>query len=108
MLVCGRFGWKGIIEFLHVKVNQLTRLFNILSGLFQSGQAVCLNLLGFLCKIFIDHRQLCFNGGRRFKAVHRVSWHSPPKGVLKLNFDGSYVHQICMGGIGGVIRNWLG
>ena len=27
---------------------------------------------------------------------------------LSLNFDGSYLHSICRGGVGGVIRDWNG
>lgn len=33
---------------------------------------------------------------------------SPPFGVLKLNFDSSFLRSIGEGGIGGVIRNWDG
>ena len=40
--------------------------------------------------------------------MHRFSWHSPPDGILKLNFDGSHVQHFCMGGIGGVICAWSG
>lgn len=40
--------------------------------------------------------------------AHRISWHSPSEGILKLNFEGSFVHQIFMGGFGGVICDWAG
>ena len=42
------------------------------------------------------------------KAVHRVEWICPPLGTFKLNFDGSFVRSMHQGGIGGVIRNWMG
>eukprot|EP00268_Persea_americana_P011449 TRINITY_DN14837_c1_g6_i1.p1 TRINITY_DN14837_c1_g6~~TRINITY_DN14837_c1_g6_i1.p1 ORF type:complete len:126 (+),score=12.32 TRINITY_DN14837_c1_g6_i1:49-426(+) len=38
----------------------------------------------------------CFNGGRCSKMVSTISWHSPPKGVLKMNFDGRFVYQIVL------------
>eukprot|EP00268_Persea_americana_P001198 TRINITY_DN10363_c0_g4_i2.p1 TRINITY_DN10363_c0_g4~~TRINITY_DN10363_c0_g4_i2.p1 ORF type:complete len:103 (-),score=13.50 TRINITY_DN10363_c0_g4_i2:226-534(-) len=31
---------------------------------------------------------------------------SPPMGILKLNFDESFVKSLDKGGIGGVIRDW--
>lgn len=49
-----------------------------------------------------------FSGGRHSKMVDNISWHSPPEGSLKLCFDGSYVHQICMRGFGRVIHDWSG
>ena len=33
---------------------------------------------------------------------------NPPIGVLKLNFDGSFVRSLRKGAIGGVIRDWNG
>ena len=47
-------------------------------------------------------------GHCRRKAVHRVEWICPPLGTFKLNFDGSFVRITHQGGIGGVIRNWMG
>jgi hypothetical protein len=47
-----------------------------------------------------------FKGGWRVKS--RVAWMNPPVGVLKLNFDGSFVRSLRKGGIGGVIRDWNG
>ena len=47
-------------------------------------------------------------GGWKAKPVKRVLWSNPPWGVLKLNFDGSFVHSLRRGGIGGVIRDWFG
>ena len=32
----------------------------------------------------------------------------PPSGILKLNFDESFIHSTRSGGIGGVIRVWSG
>ena len=40
--------------------------------------------------------------------MNRVLWLNPLWGVLKLNFDGSFVHSLRRGGIGGVIRDWFG
>lgn len=40
--------------------------------------------------------------------VDNISWHSPPEGSLKLCFDGSHVHQICMRGFGRVNHDWSG
>ena len=37
------------------------------------------------------------------KSVHRIRWISPPTGLLKLKFDGSYIMHIHLGGVGGVI-----
>ena len=48
------------------------------------------------------------NGGWHVKPVSRVCWMTPPMGILKLNFDGSFIHSIKRGGIGGVIRDWYG
>ena len=42
------------------------------------------------------------------KVVRKVLWLNPPTGVLKLNFEGSYFHDIRQGGIGGVIRGYEG
>ena len=39
-------------------------------------------------------------GGWNAKLVSRVLWSNPPWGVLKLNFDESFVHSISRGGIG--------
>ena len=47
-------------------------------------------------------------GGWNAKPVIRVFWLNPLWGVLKLNFDGSFVHSLRRGGIGGVVRNWSG
>lgn len=35
-------------------------------------------------------------------------WCPPPPSVLKLNIDGVFLHSICIGGIGGVVRNEKG
>ena len=40
--------------------------------------------------------------------VTRVEWICPPLGILKLNFDGSFLRSTNQGGIGVVIRNWNG
>ena len=45
-------------------------------------------------------------GGGRLKSKQKVSWMSPPMGILKLNFDESFVKSLDKGGIGGVIRDW--
>ena len=47
-------------------------------------------------------------GGHHVKSVHRTLWTSPPDVVLKLNFDGSFLHSSRRGGIGGIIRDWNG
>ena len=47
-----------------------------------------------------------FKGGWRVKSRVTVAWINPPTGVLKFNFDGSFVHSLQKGGIGGVIRDW--
>lgn len=57
-------------------------------------------------KIFRSWNTL-FEDGRR-KVRHNVSWIPPPQGILKLNFDSSYVRESGNGGIGGVIRDHLG
>ena len=50
-----------------------------------------------------------FMKGRwRDKVVRKVLWVSPSAGVLKLNSDGSYFHDIQKGGIGGVIHDCAG
>ena len=40
------------------------------------------------------------------KPVNRVLWLNPAMGILKQNFDGSFVHSLRRGGIGDVIRDW--
>ena len=45
-------------------------------------------------------------GGWNAKPVNRVLWLNPPMGVLKLNFDRSFVHSLRRGGIGLVIKDW--
>lgn len=39
------------------------------------------------------------------KVVHKLPW-SSPLGILKLNFDGSFLCEVQRGGFGGVIRDW--
>ena len=78
----------------------MTKLFDPFSGRFQNGQFQRVPTED-LHKSWVA----CFNGGRRSRLVHKVSWRSPPKGIFKLKFDGSFVHQICIGGIGSVIRD---
>lgn len=48
-----------------------------------------------------------FNSGWSVKSRVRVVWMNPPTGVLKLNFDGSFVRSLRKGKIG-VIRDWNG
>lgn len=48
------------------------------------------------------------NRGWCANVVYKVSWISPPTGILKLNFDGSFFQQIQMGGIGGVFCDFNG
>ena len=49
-----------------------------------------------------------FKGGRCAKSFQQILWERPPLGVLKLNFDGSFVQSISRGGIRGLIRDWIG
>ena len=48
------------------------------------------------------------NGGHHAKVIHRLSWRSPPVGIFKLNFDGSFLQSAQRGGFGGVIKDWNG
>ena len=43
-----------------------------------------------------------------FKSRVRVAWVNPPAGVLKLNFNGSFVRSLRKGWTVGVIRDWNG
>ena len=43
-----------------------------------------------------------FEGHGRPTVVTRVEWICPPPGILKLNFDGSFLRRTNQGGIGGV------
>eukprot|EP00268_Persea_americana_P043745 TRINITY_DN4402_c0_g1_i3.p1 TRINITY_DN4402_c0_g1~~TRINITY_DN4402_c0_g1_i3.p1 ORF type:complete len:237 (+),score=33.87 TRINITY_DN4402_c0_g1_i3:165-875(+) len=47
-------------------------------------------------------------GRWRDKVLRKVLRLCPPAGVLKLNFDGSYFHDIQNGGIGGIIQDYEG
>lgn len=48
-----------------------------------------------------------FEGGRKVKPMKTPSWISPPAGLLKLNFDGSFLKELRKGGFGGVTRDSL-
>ncbi|XP_019237530.1 PREDICTED: uncharacterized protein LOC109217719 [Nicotiana attenuata] len=37
--------------------------------------------------------------------VHQVTWQKPPNGRIKINTDGSYLHETGSAGIGGIARN---
>lgn len=49
----------------------------------------------------------CFRG-RMMKSVYKSPWMYPSIGVFKLNFDGSFLKKVCIGGHGGVIRDSIG
>eukprot|EP00268_Persea_americana_P006524 TRINITY_DN12355_c3_g1_i1.p1 TRINITY_DN12355_c3_g1~~TRINITY_DN12355_c3_g1_i1.p1 ORF type:complete len:248 (+),score=21.79 TRINITY_DN12355_c3_g1_i1:391-1134(+) len=51
-------------------------------------------------------------GGYHPRSVHRIRWIPPLAGFLNLNFDGSYIKQINLGGVirdsfGSVVKNFL-
>ena len=48
------------------------------------------------------------DGGWRATSARQSFWMPPPRGILKLNFDGSYQKSLRRGGIGGVIRDSFG
>ena len=49
-----------------------------------------------------------FNSGWSVKSRVRVAWMNHPTGVMKLNFDGSFVRSLRKGWTVGVIRDWNG
>lgn len=52
-------------------------------------------------------REAYFRGGCTQKTLHSFLW-NPPIGVLKLNFDGSFIKDVRRGGYGGLIRESRG
>ena len=101
------------LQMFSFKVKMWGSLLSPLFGRFQNGCARERVLKKSLQMILIECGQLVWEerreerkgGGCVSKARHRVIWKSTPRGLLKLNFDGSYLRSICRGGIGGAIRD---
>lgn len=58
-----------------------------------------------LCKPYLLSWDACFQGGRLVKPVQKSSWMNPLDGLMKLNFDGSYIKEARRGGFSGVISD---
>lgn len=52
--------------------------------------------------------EVCINGGRKKSHVTHSSSICPPSGILKLNFDGSFIRDSGKGRFGGIIRDSSG
>ncbi|KAK2424386.1 TMV resistance protein N [Trifolium repens] len=49
-----------------------------------------------------------FGGSNKISTPRLISWHPPPKNVIKVNVDGSSIGNSGLSGFGGLLRNTFG
>ena len=94
MLIVGSFGWKGIIEVSGITLNSVMEVVESILWSVSKWVSTRREFNGVSMKDLYRSWSSFFKGGWRVKSRVRVAWMNPSAGVLKLNFDGSFVRSL--------------
>lgn len=107
MQALGNFGLNEIVKFFAIRVLQRKKFSTLLFNLCLIGLVGINDFDDVSIQDLTRSWDDCFQMKRSWpeKPITISSWMPPLQGVLKLNFEGSFLKEASKGGYGGVIRN---